>query len=949
MTPYRIFISHNHHDAAWCGQLAEALRRHGYDTWAAQHNLKAGNVWLKETEHELQSREVFVVVWSPDAHDSQWVRDEIAQAFLHEKLIIPVVCRDAPLEGFLSTRQKIDAEGKDIAAIVAEIAAALTDAPEATPAPAPPASPQPAQAQRTFAPLNEADTRAKLIDPAIHARGWTEDLIKREETAGAIEVLAGKARRRARGRVDYLLRVKVNPNTQPVALALIEAKAENQPPAHGLEQAKLYAATKRLNVPFVFSSNGHRFVEYDRTTGIIGEPQPMEAFPSPAELRARYEVAMGFSLGDQQARPLITPYSGGEATRRYYQDAAIRAVLEKIAQGDKRALLALATGAGKTYIAVALLKRIADAGQLRRALFVCDRDELRKQAGAAFQNLFGADAAVVSQGNAQTNARILIATYQTLGLEKEGSPDGPVPDASFLARHYPENYFSHIIIDECHRSAWGDWHEVLRRNPDAVQIGLTATPRQLVQSARQTPAQQADLAAAGDNVRYFGEPVYEYDMAQGIEDGYLAACEIVRRDIFIDAHTQTERETGIDAEDLAGKTLYNARTGETLSIADAREKYHAGDFEDDILLPERVQAMAADLFDHLRDTGGPEQKTIIFCAGDEHADNVAIAMNNLYAEWCRRQGRPRNEPYAFKCTAANDGGDYLPDLRGSARHHFVATTVDLLTTGVDVPNVRNIVFFKYVRSPISFYQMIGRGTRVDIPSGKLLFRVYDYTNATRLFGEEFLSRLSVRKPSERAEIGEEEVPEQTVIEAHGFEIRVTPAGRLIVTMVDGKATPVTLEAYREQMARNLIAEAPTLDDFRHLWVQPATRNDLLHALPDDGGSAQIVRMMSHLDDCDLYDVLAEIAYGQAPLTRAARADAFVDKNLAWLATLPPDAARTLLAIARQFARAGTDALESPAIFDIPDVREAGGLHALQALGQPPREILTITKERLFAA
>ena len=200
---------------------------------------------------------------------------------------------------------------------------------------------------------SESDTRAKLIDPAIHARGWTEDLIRREETAGAIEVVHGKARKRAKGRVDYTLRVRVNPEAQPVAVALIEAKAEHLPPTHGLEQAKAYAAAKRLNVPFVIATNGHLFVIFDRFTGLTSMQRPVTEFPIPTDLRARYELGMGFTLADPAARPLLVRYPGGEATRRYYQDAAIRSVLEKIARCEKdgqpkRALLSLATGAGKT-------------------------------------------------------------------------------------------------------------------------------------------------------------------------------------------------------------------------------------------------------------------------------------------------------------------------------------------------------------------------------------------------------------------------------------------------------------------------------------------------------------------------------------------------------------------------------------------------------------------------
>src|SRR5947209_5401061 len=337
------------------------------------------------------------------------------------------------------------------------------------------------------------------------------------------------ARRRGRGRTDYTLRLKITEGTQPVAVALIEAKKESLPPQHGLEQAKRYADdAKRLNVTFVFSTNGHLFVEFDRFTGHTTDPRPLKEFPTPDELRARYEAHMGFSLESDAAKPLLVPYPGGEATRRYYQDAAIRAVLEKIARvgGRPRALLTLATGAGKTFIAVHLLKKIADAGQMKRALFICDRDELRSQAAGAFKNLFGSNAAEVSSRDAQKNANVLIATYQTLDVDSDED------EANFLTDNYPENFFSHIVIDECHRSAWGKWRQVLERNPEAVQVGLTATPRQLKISEKTEEARR-DEAIRRDNYRHFGEPVYEYDMAQAIEDGYLAACEIVKRDIFI--------------------------------------------------------------------------------------------------------------------------------------------------------------------------------------------------------------------------------------------------------------------------------------------------------------------------------------------------------------------------------------------------------------------------------
>ncbi|MEO0004638.1 MAG: DEAD/DEAH box helicase family protein, partial [candidate division WOR-3 bacterium] len=430
--------------------------------------------------------------------------------------------------------------------------------------------------------LSEADTKAKFIDPILHQKGWTEDLIRREERPGGVEVIDGKPRRKSRGRTDYILRIRVNITSQPIAVALLEAKKNTEPPDKGLEQAKRYARLN--NVPFIYSSNGHLFVEYDSFTGKTSAPRLMAEFPTPAELLQRYNEAMGFSPAEDRAKPLLVPYPGGEASRRYYQDAAIRSALEKIAQGKKRLLLSLATGSGKTFIAVHILKKIADAGQLRRALFVCDRDELRTQALSAFQSVFGADAAEVTTSNPQKNARILIATYQTLNVAGEDE------DAKFFLENYPENYFSHIVIDECHRSAWGKWSIILRRNPDAVQIGLTATPRYWEGGNEQERKQDEEITA--NNLRYFGEPVYEYDMAQGIEDGYLPACEIVVREINLDL-------TGISQEEIEAKQVRDAISGAPVSPDETRPYYTAPTFEDKIQLPDRVAAMCQDLFNML--------------------------------------------------------------------------------------------------------------------------------------------------------------------------------------------------------------------------------------------------------------------------------------------------------------------------------------------------------------
>jgi type I restriction enzyme R subunit len=790
--------------------------------------------------------------------------------------------------------------------------------------------------------LSEADTRSKLIDPALRERGWTEDHIKREVNAGGIIKVRGRWKREQKF-IDYVLRLKVGDHAERVAVALIEAKKNTLPPHHGLEQAKQYAEARRLNVPFVFTSNGYLFVEYDAATGLTSAPRPMAQFPTPEELRHRYEVYKGFKLDDEAARPLLVPYTGGDSVRRYYQDAAIRATLEKIAAGGKRVLLSLATGSGKTRIAVHLLKRIAGARQLNRVLFICDRTELREQALTAFQNVFGNDAQPVDSKNARKNARILIATYQTLDVDSDDD------DANFLIKHYPENYFSHIIIDEAHRSAWGKWSIVLTRNPDAIQIGLTATPRQL-KIRPGTPAADLDAKITADNLRYFGPPVYEYDMSQGIRDGYLAACEIQKGRVNLD-------NTGITLAEIIALSPVDPITGQPIPPEVIRQRYEKTSYENQILLPDREVAMTHDLFRYLLQTGGPEQKTIIFCVNDNHADRIASLMNNWYRDWRHKNGRKPREHYAFKCTAESSGNDMLPDFRSSANSYFIATTVDLLTTGVDVPRVANIAFFRYLQSPIAFYQMIGRGTRLYPPDNKLVFRVYDYTEVTDLFGQEFISEFAVPAAGEPA-FNLDEVADQvreqdeyaTIqrIEVVGFDVEISDAGRYIVTQVDGKARPVTVEEYKQEIAARLVAEAPDLAAFRRQWIDAETRKALLLKLPANGQSALLIRELEHMIEYDLYDVLADLGYGMAPRTLQERADAFGYKHATWLNTMPDPAAATIRALVGQFARGGTDELENRYIWQTPEVRRAGGMPALRALGQPA-EVLRDTKVRMFAA
>jgi len=780
---------------------------------------------------------------------------------------------------------------------------------------------------------NEADTRAKLIDPKIHQIGWTENLIRREKTAGAIEIINGRPKRK-NGRTDYLLCLPTSEGL-PLAIAVLEAKKEEEHATLGLGQAQEYA--KKLHVPYVFSTNGHLCVCFDSFSGKVSDDFSLEKFPSPKHLKDSYEQAKGFSLEEEKAQALLVPYKGGQSERRYYQDAAIRAALEKIASKKKdwnRVLLSLATGSGKTRIAVQLLHKLEQSGQLKHALFVCDRNELKRQGYGKLFSEFGDNAAMVSTNNPQKNARIVVATYQALGLDEEG-------DQSFFLNNYPRNYFSHIVIDECHRSAWNKWSIVLTNNPNAVQIGLTATPR--IITGEESKEKDKDEEISRNNIKYFGEPVYEYPYIQGWEDGYLAACEIVKRKADID-------EFWLPREELIKKGVYDAKTGEPMLPEDMKEVYKKKDFDGRLILPDRRTKMCVDLLNQFEKTGGVKQKTIIFCVNDKHAEDVANDLNNLYKE----RGLPVCEKFAFKFTAKTFEGSVsdenhetlMANMRGMKNSHFIATTVDLLSTGVDIPCIQNIIFFIYVESPISFYQMIGRGTRIDESFEKYMFRIYDYANATRLFGKDFISkaRSEPSKPSKPSE-------KEKIAKVYGFNVAIKDEG-LFILMADestGKEKPVTVEEYKAKLAISLVNNAENMDLLREMWIHPQERKHLIDALPGGEKGAFMLREVLNLNDCDLFDVFAEVGFGVAAKTRAERASSFGYKNKEWLMTLPSDTSSVISLLAKQFKENGIEELESPTIFDVSEIRKAGGIKAIVKIGADIAQAVLEVKKRLLAA
>lgn len=798
--------------------------------------------------------------------------------------------------------------------------------------------------------LNEAETRFFLIDKVLREKGYGDQRWLKLETPAPVEPIGPKGRRRkGPGRTDYLLCVQVAEMPKPLPVAVLEAKKETEDPLKGMQQSRGYADCQRFDIKYVFATNGHLYGEFDKFTQFYGGPFPFPNFPAHPELTNRFAKDTGIVLDQPEAAVLFMADSPAYPESRYYQDAAIRAAFEKMLvceqQGEPaRVLLSLATGAGKTVIAANLLWRLHEAERLPKpALFLCDRDELREQAYTRLKAVFGGNARIVEtkQGeNAAKNARIHIATYQTLGLDDEEG------FASFLTEHYPPDAFSVIIIDECHRSAWGRWSEVLKRNPNAVHIGLTATPRQLRESKKKT-AEDTEITA--NNHKYFGEPVYEYTLVQAQEDGYLAACEIVKRKASIDKCTFTKREI------LAAKPK-DIRTGKPITEADlTKEQYTGKDFDDELFIELRTPKMCEDLFAQLCQNGGPEQKVIVFCTREIHADRVVMQLNNHYAQWCKEQGREPKDLYAFKCMGGkNNGADLIEPMRGSGERAFIACTVDLLEAGVDIERLNAVVFFRYLQSPIKFYQMVGRGSRIHEETSKYKFWLYDYTDVTDLFGTDFITN----PPGGGGQGGggdtggggegggEDEPPAVAMLGGH--YVTVMPEGRFILSQVGGKDVKIPVDEYRREVIRRVLKEAHNLEEFRQLWIETQQRRQLINHLLWDNLSPELIREIDQMNDFDLFDFFGHHGYHARALKRPERNHLYLTDNQGWLDTVDAKAATVLRGLGHQFELGGTEALETTALWDVPEIKLAGGLDALRKLGKPV-EVMRQAKVRLFAA
>jgi type I restriction enzyme, R subunit len=708
--------------------------------------------------------------------------------------------------------------------------------------------------------MNEAETRAEHIDPALARAGWgvvAGSRIRREFaiTAGRIE---GLGRRGKALTADYVLEYR---NTK---LAVIEAKAWDKALTEGLGQAKDYAA--KLAVRYTYASNGQGVYGVDMHTGVEGDVPNLASdeglnFPTPDELWNR-TFALGNAWRDRFAE-VSYPDKSGTWSLRFYQEIAVSRVLERIAAGDKRVLLTLATGTGKTSIAFQIAWKLFQARwnlggeptRRPRILFLADRNTLANQAIRDFGAFaaFADDAFVRispdeirKKGKVPKNGSLFFTIFQTFMSGKTPSGD----DAPYFG-DYPPDFFDLVIIDECHRGGAndeGNWRGILDYFAPAVQLGLTATPKR---------NENADTYA------YFGEPVFTYSLKDGINDGFLTPFRVKQIATTLDDYVYTSDDTLVEGEIEQGR------------------RYEEADFNKVIEIKER-EKKRVEIFMSLIDQ---REKTLVFCATQTHALAVRDLINQLKTS--------KDPSYCQRVTADDGvlGEGYLRDFQDNEKTiPTILTTSQKLSTGVDARNVRNIVLMRPVNSMIEFKQIIGRGTRLY--DGKDYFTIYDFVRAHHHFsdpawdGEPIAVELEGDSSTYPTDTPPRQPPEAREPGAT-YEVRQ----KIQVKLADGKArsiqhmmvtsfwhpdgTPMSSQQFMTSLFGHIPEFFKDEDELRSLWSEPSTRRKLLEGLADKGFGRDQLREMQKIIDAeksDLYDVLTHVAYAQAPLSRQERAE-----------------------------------------------------------------------------
>ncbi|GAT64028.1 EcoAI/FtnUII family type I restriction enzme subunit R [Paludibacter jiangxiensis] len=764
--------------------------------------------------------------------------------------------------------------------------------------------------------LSERDICTKIITPAIENAGWDRNTQMLEEvsfTDGKIYVRGKLTARGAKKRADYILYYKPN-----IPIAIIEAKDNKHSIRDGIQQALDYAQI--LDIPCVFSSNGSGFLFHDRTAtdGNIETVLDNNSFPSPEQLWKKYKQYKGINTPEAEKVASQTYFFDGSGrSPRYYQQIAVNRTVEAIANGQPRILLVMATGTGKTYTAFQIIHRLWKSGAKKRILFLADRNALIDQTKRGDFKHFKDKMTVVKNRMIDKSYEVYLALYQGLsGADEEAN----------AYKQFSREFFDLIVIDECHRGSAKEnsaWHEILTYFNKATHIGLTATPKETSEVS---------------NSEYFGDPVYTYSLKQGIDDGFLAPYRVVRVTINVDAEGWRPEKGKTDKDgDMVEDRIYNRK-----------------DFDKNLVIDERTQVVAQKLTEFLN---GYDRfaKTIVFCTDIDHANRMRTAIAN-----CNADLAADNYKYVMQITGDNDEGKRELDnfINPEERYPVIATTSELMTTGVDAQTCKVIVLDAEIKSMTKFKQIIGRGTRINEEFNKLYFTILDFRNVTDLFADkEFdgdpirvkpvsgnadLTDIISEEENDHASIEDEETGEEIVInpvvrypepEDEDKTMWDTPIRKtkVYVNGVDvsalisrelyfdnnGKPITVSLKDYTREVVMGRYA---SLDDFLKSWNSADKKEILVQELEEQGVMVEALENAVN-KEVDLFDLICHVAYGQPPLTRKERANNVKKRN--YFAKYGEQARKVLEALLDKYADEGITNIENMDVLRVQPFTEYG--------------------------
>ena len=758
--------------------------------------------------------------------------------------------------------------------------------------------------------LSERDICTKYITPALEKAGWDKNLQILEEvgfTNGRIYVRGKLTARGKRKRADYILYYKTN-----IPVAIIEAKDNNHSVRAGIQQALDYANT--LDIPFVFSSNGDGFLFHDKTSNNenLETEIGLNDFPSPEELWNKYKIFKGFST--PEVNKIIEQdyyFDSSGRTPRYYQQIAINRTVEAVASGKDRLLLVMATGTGKTYTAFQIIHRLWKSGAKKRILFLADRNALIDQTKRGDFKHFKDKMTVIKNRKIDKSYEVYLALYQGLSGSDE--------DANAYKK-FSKDFFDLIVIDECHRgSAKEDsaWREILNYFNKATHIGLTATPKET-----------KDVS----NIEYFGEPIYTYSLKQGIDDGFLAPYRVIRVNLNVDVEGW---RPDVGKKDKDGQEVED-------------RIYNRKDFDRNLVIDERTNIVAKKVSEFLK---GYDRyaKTIVFCNDIDHAERMRSALISHNSDIAIQ-----NDKYVMQITGDNEEGKRELDnfINPEEKFPVIATTSELMTTGVDAQTCKLIVLDSEIKSMTKFKQIVGRGTRINEDFNKLYFTILDFRNVTDLFADKEFDGDPIRiKPVSQdidltTIVDEEETDDTTITDNDGEKIefvkpdirkpqvnedRENYRKKIYVNGIDvsvlisremyfdnnGKPITTSLKDHTKEIIKGQFA---SLDDFLQKWNNAEKKEAIIKELQEEG--VMIEALQEAVDrDVDLFDLICHVAFDQPPLTRKERANNVKKRN--YFTKYGEQARRVLETLLDKYTDEGVTNLESLEVLKVKPLADYG--------------------------